>query len=163
MLVLIRGATSSHDDDWVLVVACPARDRTIVDSFFLLNPNWIFSDKNLCSTLSGGSAGNHPHQSTIHSIGVLRTLNRDQYLLFISFPMNSWGILDSHKECPMCSNSVQLFIWSFLPRDFSSYSSTSPVLDHTSCNSLVLLPTIIYSHIIIVTHKCWELTWNTSI
>lgn len=54
MLDLIRGATSSHDDDWVLVVACPARDRTIVDSFFLLNPNWIFSDKNLCSTLSGG-------------------------------------------------------------------------------------------------------------
>lgn len=56
------------------------------------------------------SAGNHPHQSTIHSISVLRTLNRDQYLLFISFPMNSSGILDSHKECPMCSNSVQLFI-----------------------------------------------------
>lgn len=53
---------------------------------------------------------------------------------------------DSHKECPMSSNSVQLFISSFLPRDFFSYSSTSPVLDHTSCNSLVLANYYLFSH-----------------
>lgn len=142
-----------------LVVACPARDRTIVDSFFLLNPNWIFSDKNLCSTLSGGSAGNHPHQSTTHSIGILRTLNRDQYLLFISFPMN-WGIVTRNVQC-----LVILFNYSFrrFYREISS-RTPPPLLFWTTLHVILsFLPTIIYSHIIIVIHKRWELTWNTSI